>query len=174
MEGRKARKWYLRGNLDIGLYLVSMNLRPVILSFLCCCCSVTKPCPTLCNPKDRKHARPICPPSSLRVWLFMEFSWSGLPFPTLVDRILSELFTMTHPPWVALHCVAHRFIELCSPFTMTRLWSLKGIFSTVNCSLLLFLSFSISEKHFCTLTHLQSNSPTYRFLVRSRHSCILC
>ena len=89
MEERKARKWYLRGNLYLALdfnYLVTMNLRPVTLSFLCCCCSVTKPCPTLCNTKDHKHAKLICPPSSLRVWLFMEFSWSGLPFPLLVDH----------------------------------------------------------------------------------------
>ena len=34
--------------------------------------------------------------------------WSGLPFPSPVDNDLSELSTMTHPPWVALHS----FIEL--------------------------------------------------------------
>ena len=33
-----------------------------------------------------------------------------LPFP--VDHILSELSTMTHPSWVALHATAHSFIEL--------------------------------------------------------------
>ena len=38
--------------------------------------------------------------------------WSGLPFPSLVDHVLSELCTMTCPSWVALHGVAHRFIEL--------------------------------------------------------------
>ena len=40
---------------------------------------------------------------------------SGLPFPPLVDHILSELFTMTHPSWVALHSMAHNFIELHKP-----------------------------------------------------------
>ena len=48
--------------------------------------------------------------------LFMRFSrqeyWSGLPFPPLVDHILSELSTMTHLSWVALHGMAHSFIEL--------------------------------------------------------------
>ena len=48
--------------------------------------------------------------------LFMEFSkqeyWNGLPFPSPVDHILSELSTMTHPSWVALHDMAHTFIEL--------------------------------------------------------------
>ena len=48
--------------------------------------------------------------------LFMGFSrqehWSGLPFPSPVDHILSELSTMTHLSWVALHSVAHSFIEL--------------------------------------------------------------
>ena len=37
--------------------------------------------------------------------LFMGFSkqecWSGLPFPSPVDHILSNLYTMTHPSWVA-------------------------------------------------------------------------
>ena len=46
----------------------------------------------------------------------MEFSrqeyWSGLPFPSPVDHILSELSTMTHPSWVALQGIAHSFIEL--------------------------------------------------------------
>ena len=52
--------------------------------------------------------------------LFIGFSrqeyWSGLPFPSPVYHILSELSTMTHPSWVALHGMAHSFIEwrLCS------------------------------------------------------------
>ena len=37
--------------------------------------------------------------------LFMGFSrqeyWSGLPFPSAVDHILSDVSTMTHPSWVA-------------------------------------------------------------------------
>ena len=37
---------------------------------------------------------------------------SGLPFPSPVDHILSDLSTMTHPSWVALHGMAHGFIEL--------------------------------------------------------------
>ena len=48
--------------------------------------------------------------------LFIGFSrqeyWSGLPFPSLVDHILSELSTTTRPSWVALHGMAHSFIEL--------------------------------------------------------------
>ena len=47
---------------------------------------------------------------------FLGFSrqeyWSGLPFPSLVGHILSELSTMTHLSWVALHGMAHSFIEL--------------------------------------------------------------
>ena len=38
--------------------------------------------------------------------------WSGLPFPSSVDHILSDLSTMTCPSWVALHSMAHSFIEL--------------------------------------------------------------
>ena len=48
--------------------------------------------------------------------LFMGFSrqeyLSGLPFPSPVDHILSELSSMTCPSWVALHGMAHSFIEL--------------------------------------------------------------
>ena len=38
--------------------------------------------------------------------------WRGLPFPSLVDRVLSERSIMTHPSWVALHGMAHSFLEL--------------------------------------------------------------
>ena len=41
--------------------------------------------------------------------------YSGLPFPSPVDHVWLELFTMTHPSLVALHSVAHSFIELCMP-----------------------------------------------------------
>ena len=41
--------------------------------------------------------------------------WSGLPFPSSEDHILSELFTMTCPFWVALHSTAHSFMELHKP-----------------------------------------------------------
>ena len=41
--------------------------------------------------------------------------WSGLPFPSPVDHVLSELFTMTHLSWVALHDMAHIFTELRKP-----------------------------------------------------------
>ena len=48
--------------------------------------------------------------------LFMGFSrqenWSGLPFPSPMDHVFSELSTMTCPSWVALHGMAHSFIEL--------------------------------------------------------------
>ena len=38
--------------------------------------------------------------------------WSGLPFLSPGDHILSELSTMTHLSWVVLHGMAHSFIEL--------------------------------------------------------------
>ena len=37
---------------------------------------------------------------------------NGLPFPSPVDHILSELFTMTDLSWVTLQGMAHSFIEL--------------------------------------------------------------
>ena len=54
--------------------------------------------------------------SSCLFILFMRFLrqeyWSGLPFPSPVDHVLSELYAMTHPSWVYLHDTAHSFIEL--------------------------------------------------------------
>ena len=65
-------------------------------------------------------------PEGLLFWcqIFLSFHtvhsqqeyWSELPFPPPVNQVLSELFTMTHPSWVALHCLAHSFIELCESF----------------------------------------------------------
>ena len=51
--------------------------------------------------------------------LFMGFlqqeSLSVLPFSPPVDHVLSELFTMIPLSWVALHGMAHSFIELSKP-----------------------------------------------------------
>ena len=46
--------------------------------------------------------------------------WGSLAFPPSVDHILSELSAMTCPSWVALHSMAHSFIELCNPICTTR------------------------------------------------------
>ena len=64
---------------------------------------------------------------ALSFWPFIQFMMfsrqvycGGLPFPPPVDHVLSELSAMTRPSWLALHCMAHGFIELTSPFAMTR------------------------------------------------------
>ena len=38
--------------------------------------------------------------------------WSGLPFPSPVDHVLSEPSTMTRPSWVALYGMDYNFVEL--------------------------------------------------------------
>ena len=38
--------------------------------------------------------------------------WSGLPFSSPVDHVLSEFSTMTCLSWVVLQSMAHNFIEL--------------------------------------------------------------
>ena len=60
--------------------------------------------------------------------LFTEFSkqeyWSGLPFPSPGNHVLSELSNMTHPSWVTLCSMAHSFIELgCGPCYQFDLFS---------------------------------------------------
>ena len=52
--------------------------------------------------------------------LWRQEYWSGLPFASPVDHILSELSTMTHPSWVALHGMAHSFIELHKPLHLNK------------------------------------------------------
>ena len=46
--------------------------------------------------------------------------WSGLPFPLPVDHILSELSKMTCLSWLALHSIAHSFIELHKPLNQDK------------------------------------------------------
>ena len=46
------------------------------------------------------------------IFLPLILFWSGFPLPSPVDHILLELSTMTHPSWVALHGIAHSFVEL--------------------------------------------------------------
>ena len=65
--------------------------------------------------------------------LFMGFSrleyWSDLPFPSPVDHVLSELSSISHPSWVALHGIAHSFIDkamvhVINLVSLLRLWFL--------------------------------------------------
>ena len=46
--------------------------------------------------------------------------WIELAFPPSVDHVLSGLFTVTCPSWVALHSMAHNFIELCKPLCLDK------------------------------------------------------
>ena len=47
--------------------------------------------------------------------LSFTISWSLLKFMS-TELVLSELSTVTRPSWVALHGMAHSFIELCKHF----------------------------------------------------------
>ena len=62
--------------------------------------------------------------------LFMGFlrqeCWSALPFPSPVDHVLSEVSTMTRLFWVALHGMAHSFIELDK--AVWSMWSVWLVF----------------------------------------------
>ena len=69
--------------------------------------------------------------------------WNGLPFPSPVDHILSELFTMTHPSWVALHGMAHSFTELCKPLCHNKALIHEGYVQVYSINLLAL----------CILTH---------------------
>ena len=55
--------------------------------------------------------------------LSMPEYWSGLPLPSPVDHVLSELSTMTRPSWASLHGMAHSYIELDKLWSMWAVWS---------------------------------------------------
>ena len=67
--------------------------------------------------------------SVIYFYLFMLFMgssrqecWNGLPFLSLVTHVLSELSTMIHSSWVALHSMAHCFFELHVIILVSFLW----------------------------------------------------
>ena len=55
------------------------SLEPASDLALCCCCSVTQSCPTLCDPRDCS-----LPGSSVR-GISRQEHWNGLPFPSPGD-----------------------------------------------------------------------------------------
>ena len=95
----------------------------------------------------------------LLVFFSRQEYWSGLPFPSPVDHILSELSTMTHPSWVALHGTLFIFSGVISPLISSSIlgntgiecWSVQSLshvwfFVTPQTSVhQTFLSFTISQ-----------------------------
>ena len=64
-------------------------------------------------------------------------NWSGWPFPSPVDHILSELSTMTYLSWVSLHGMAHSFIDLDKAVVhVIRLASFLWLWFLSVCSLM--------------------------------------
>ena len=51
--------------------------------------------------------------------------WSRLPFPPPLDHVLSEVSTVTCASWVAPHTVNLASLSYVSPFSLTRLCSMK-------------------------------------------------
>ena len=73
--------------------------------------------------------------------LFMLFLrqeyWSGLPFPSPVDHVLSEFSSMMHPSWVAFHSTAHSSIELDKTVVhVIRMVSFLWLWFSVICLLM--------------------------------------
>ena len=66
------------------------------------------------NYENSCHSR-ILPFPTVLGFLQQEY-WSNFQFYPPVDHALSELSTMTCMTWVALHSMAHSFIELHKPF----------------------------------------------------------
>ena len=123
--------WFMNLTFQVPMQYCSVQhqtllLSPVTSTTGCCCC-----CGSISSffLELVLHWSPVAywPPANLAsstfnvlsfclFILFLGFSrqeyWSGLPFPSPVDHLLSELSTMTCPSWVPLHSMAHSFIEL--------------------------------------------------------------
>ena len=75
--------------------------------------------------------------------------WIAISFSS--DHILSELFTMTHLSWVALHGMAHSFIELYKAFCHNKAVVHKGESYDPAIPLLgIYLEKTIIQKDICT------------------------
>ena len=51
---------------------------------------------------------------------------SEFPFPPLKDHVFSELFTVSHSPWVTLHGIAQSFTELHEPLCHEKFVTYEG------------------------------------------------
>ena len=123
---------------------------------------------------------PVFLPFKVFMWFSRQEYWSGLPFPSLVYHILSELSTMTHPAWVALQGMAHSFIEwdnavvhvirlvsFCDcGFSLSALWCLLSA-PTILVGFPLFLTLGVSSQL------LQQSTATVPYLEHevSLHGC---
>ena len=101
--------------------------------------------------------------------LLMGFSrqayWSGLLFPSPVDRDLSELSTMTCLSWVALHSMAHSFTELDkSVVHVIRLVNFLWLWFSV-CQASAFQEHIASPSHSSSFPLLPSHLPASFFLI---------
>ncbi|KAB0380572.1 hypothetical protein FD755_008356, partial [Muntiacus reevesi] len=91
--------------------------------------SSVQSCPTLCEPMgcsmpglpsltvsivSPSVCHKVMGPDAMILGIDLDYCGieCGFPFPSPVDHILSEISTMTHPCRVALHGLAHSFIEL--------------------------------------------------------------
>ena len=114
----------VQGTLKSPLQHQTLLLSPVTSTTGCCFCLGTIPSFFLISPLISSIILGTYWPGEFifQCPIFLHFQtihgfskqeyWSGLPFPSPVDHILSELCTMTRPSWVAPHGMAHSFIEL--------------------------------------------------------------
>ena len=69
--------------------------------------------------------------------------WSGLPTPPPVGHLLSELFSMAHLSWVALHDMAHSFSELCKPLPHNKAVIHERVHCLSSCEFISYDAFSM-------------------------------
>ena len=72
------------------------------MAYSCCCCLVTKTCPTLCDPLPVAHQAP------LSMGFSRQESWSGLPFLS-PEALLDRGIKPTSLALQLVSCIANEF-----------------------------------------------------------------
>ena len=120
---------------------------------LCCCSSVAKSYLTLCDPMDYNISSSVIflPFHTVHGVFSRGKNGRALPFPPPVNCILLELFTITHPSWVALYSMAHSFIDLHKPLHQDKVVTHERAYGIIlkcqldhhSCKILFTLGFMI-------------------------------
>ena len=77
---------------------------------------------------------------------------SSLPFPSSVDHVLSELPTVSHLSWVALHSMAYSFIELHKLLGQNKALIHEGRYLPYRCIFIFVILYSFMYDTGCEIT----------------------
>ena len=113
-------------------------------AFVSCCCSVTKSCPTLCDPHGLRHAQLPCPSPSSRVcsdscllsqWCYLAILSSAVPFFSYPQSF----------PASGSFLVSQLFASGGQSIGASALGTFVGLSNSQGCCQLMVLSYGVSK-----------------------------